>query len=116
MLVTKTLLVTIEPIVAELGDRSANGSYLDAYDKATGELLAQIKVDRNLHSSPMTYMHEGRQYILVAGGGKRPGPGVPIERAVAARGRDSAASQLAGRKSELIAFALPVARTAARSE
>ena len=56
VLVTKTLLVTIEPILDELGDRAATGSYLDAYDKATGELLAQIEVDRNLHGSPMTYM------------------------------------------------------------
>ena len=100
VLVTKTLLVTIEPIVSEPGDpegpndRSANGSYLDAYDKATGELLAQIKVDRNLHSSPMTYMHQGRQYILVAGGGETPGPGVPIEERV--RSEDSSRGTTAG--------------------
>ena len=57
-------------------------AFLQAYDKATGELLASVEVDRSLHSSPMTYMHEGRQYILVAGGGR-------------------------GEPSELIAFALP---------
>jgi hypothetical protein len=41
-----------------------------ALDKATGEEIARIKVDRHLHSSPMTAMHEGRQYILAAGGGR----------------------------------------------
>ena len=108
VLVTKTLLVTIEPIVDELGDRSANGSFLDAYDKATGELLAQIKVDVNLHSSPMTYMHEGSQYILVAGGGEVPGPGVPIEQAVSAGPGASSRRQTApATKSWLLAFALP---------
>jgi hypothetical protein len=40
-----------------------------AFDKATGEEIARVKVDRHLHSSPMTAMHNGRQYILVAGGG-----------------------------------------------
>jgi quinoprotein glucose dehydrogenase len=108
VLVTKTLLVTIEPIVDELGDRSANGSFLDAYDKATGELLAQIEVDRNLHGSPMTYQHEGRQYILVAGGGENPGPGPPIE-ATAAAGSETRRASPTARKSELLAFALPAA-------
>jgi quinoprotein glucose dehydrogenase len=73
--------------VAELGDRVAHGAFLQAYDKATGELLAQVEVDRSLHSSPMTYLHEGRQYIVIAGGGGR-GP----------------TSQ---EPSELVAFALP---------
>ena len=70
ILVTKTLLITFLVDVDELGDRSkARGSWLQAYDKATGELLGQVKVDKHLHSSPMTAMHEGRQYILVASGG-----------------------------------------------
>lgn len=107
VLLTKTLLITIEPIVDELGDRAANGSYLDAFDKATGELLAQVKVERNLHSSPMTYMYEGRQYILVAGGGERPGPGVSISEALAAGGAERPATRQPPRKSELLAFALP---------
>ncbi len=112
VLVTKTLLVTIEPIVDELGDRSANGSYLDAYDKASGELIAQVRSEVTLHSSPMTYMHEGRQYILVAGGGETPGPGMSIERAVqAGPERNSARPSAAGaRKSWLLAFALPLPR------
>lgn len=70
ILVTKTLVVTILADVDELGDRAADGSWLLALDKATGEEIARIKVDRHLHSSPMTAMHEGRQYILAAGGGR----------------------------------------------
>ncbi|MEE2777439.1 MAG: pyrroloquinoline quinone-dependent dehydrogenase [Acidobacteriota bacterium] len=87
LLITKTLLITFQAKLDELGDRRAHGSYLQAYDKGTGELLAQVEVDRSLHSSPMTYQHEGRQYIVVAGGGSR-------------RGQD-------GEPAELVAFALP---------
>ena len=70
LLVTKTLLITFLVDVDELGDRKPRGvSYLQAYDKATGELVGSVKVNRHLHSSPMTVMHGGRQYILVAAGG-----------------------------------------------
>ena len=70
ILVTKTLLITILAEVDELGDRAATGSFLHAYDKATGKLLASISVERHLHGSPMTYLHDGRQYIVIAGGGR----------------------------------------------
>ena len=70
ILVTKTLLITILADADELGDRWARGSWLVALDKATGDEIGRIKVDRHLHSSPMTAMHEGRQYILVSGGGR----------------------------------------------
>ena len=69
ILVTKTLLITVQADVDELGDFSARGSWLMAFDKATGKEIARIKVDRHLHSSPMTAIHNGRQYILVSGGG-----------------------------------------------
>ena len=106
VLVTKTLIVSIEPIVDELGDRSADGSYLVAFDKATGDLLAQLEVDRSLHGGPMTYMHEGRQYILVAGGGERPGPGPSIA-STAIADAPPPPPRPPPRKSELLAFALP---------
>lgn len=70
ILVTKTLLITILADVDELGDRMAKGSWLVALDKSTGKEIGRIKVNRHLHSSPMTAMHNGRQYILVAGGGR----------------------------------------------
>ncbi len=70
ILVTKTLLITIQADVDELGDKSARGSFVLAFDKATGKEVGRIKVDRHLHSSPMTAMLDGRQYILIAGGGR----------------------------------------------
>jgi len=70
ILVTKTLLITFLPVLDELGDRNATGSLLQAYDKATGELLHTIETEQILHSSPMSFLHEGRQYILIAAGGR----------------------------------------------
>jgi quinoprotein glucose dehydrogenase len=94
LLVTKTLLVTFLAKLDELGERgsptaplavgerAAEGAFLQAYDKASGKLLHSVEVDRSLHGSPMTYLHDGRQFIVVAGGGQ-------------------------GEASELLAFALP---------
>jgi quinoprotein glucose dehydrogenase len=69
ILVTKTILVGFLATLDELGDRVAHGGHLRAMDKNTGEVLGQIVVEKSLHGAPMTYMHEGRQYIAVAGGG-----------------------------------------------
>lgn len=69
ILVTKTILVGFLATLDELGDRVAHGGHLRALDKNTGEVLGQIAVDRSLHGAPITYMHKGRQYIAVAGGG-----------------------------------------------
>ena len=85
ILVTKTLLIAFLPNVDELGDRKSDGSFLQAYDKATGKLLHSIKTERTLHGSPMSFLHGGRQYVLISAGGR----GDPPEPA------------------ELLAFALP---------
>lgn len=83
LLITKTLLITFLANVDETSPRrSAQGSFLQAYDKATGRLLSSIPVDRTLHGSPSTFMHEGRQYLLITGGNR-------------------------GEPPELLAFALP---------
>jgi quinoprotein glucose dehydrogenase len=58
ILVTKTLLFA--------GD--GTDPMLDAYDKKTGELLAQIPMPAMQTALPMTYVHQGRQFILVAVG------------------------------------------------
>jgi quinoprotein glucose dehydrogenase len=81
MLITKTLLISYLAQKDEI-DPAAHGSILVAHDKMTGEIIAEIMVEQRLHGPPMSYMHAGRQYIVVAGGG---------------RDRDD----------ELIAFALP---------
>ena len=70
LLVTRTLLIGFVAVDDD-GDRQAEGSLLRAYDKATGELLAEVETDVWLHGPPMTYMDQGRQYIVVAGGGAR---------------------------------------------
>ena len=74
ILLTRTLLITFLAKVDELAEwdvRYPDGGWLQAYDKGTGELLAQVEVDRSLHSAPMTYMQDGRQFIVIAGGGSR---------------------------------------------
>ena len=71
ILVTKTLLITYIAKRDALGDRSLTGSLLRAYHKASGELLGEVALDVRLHGAPMTYSHQGRQYIAVAAGGRR---------------------------------------------
>ncbi len=70
ILVTKTLLVSFLPVLDELGDRIATGARLVAIDKASGRIVAEVETDVPLHGSPMSYLHRGRQYIVVAGGGR----------------------------------------------
>ncbi len=41
-----------------------------AYDKATGEVLAEIELPAGTTGAPITYMHLGKQYIVVAVGGR----------------------------------------------
>lgn len=42
---------------------------LRAFDKNTGELLAEIALPDNVVGAPMTYQHAGKQYIVFAVGG-----------------------------------------------
>jgi quinoprotein glucose dehydrogenase len=71
ILVTKTMLVSYLAKDLPWGaDARPEGGYLRALDKRTGATLAQVEVDRSLHGAPITYLHEGRQYIAVAGGGR----------------------------------------------
>ena len=58
IMVTKTLLFA--------GD--GTDPLLDAYDKKTGELIAQLPMPGMQTGLPMTYVHNGRQFILVAVG------------------------------------------------
>jgi quinoprotein glucose dehydrogenase len=67
-MVTKTLVV--------LGDRQITappgrprGAMLRAYDKLTGRNLAEVWMPAGQTGSPMTYMVDGRQYIIIAVGG-----------------------------------------------
>ena len=62
--------------------RMGKTGFLRAFDKTTGKLLLERKIDATPHGTPMTYLAGGKQYIVMAVGGM-------------------------GQKSELLAFALP---------
>ena len=51
------------------GDPDAGRKLIYAFDKRNGELLHVIELDGFAASAPMTYLHEGKQYIAVAVGG-----------------------------------------------
>jgi quinoprotein glucose dehydrogenase len=70
-LVTKTLLIV------NSGGRDVAGmeevaATITAYDKDTGEYLGSVELPSTPWGNPITYLHGGKQHILVAVGG-RPG-------------------------------------------
>ncbi len=74
LLVTRTLLFA--------GEGASGDPILRALDKATGETITEIALPNAQVGLPMTYMHEGRQYVVLSVGG-------------------------GGQAAELVAFALP---------
>jgi quinoprotein glucose dehydrogenase len=62
-LVTKSLLFLAES--SNIGG-DPGGKMFRAYDKVTGTVIAEIELPAKTSGAPMTYMHEGRQYIAVA--------------------------------------------------
>jgi quinoprotein glucose dehydrogenase len=64
-LVTKTLLISGE---AGFGPTStgARGAMLRAYDKATGKEVGAVYIPAPQSGSPMTYMLNGKQYVVLA--------------------------------------------------
>ena len=70
-LVTKTLLFVGEGGGLYNSARGAGGPILRAYDKMTGEVLAEIELPANQTGVPMTYMLDDKQYIVVAVGARR---------------------------------------------
>jgi quinoprotein glucose dehydrogenase len=70
--VTRTLIVAGEAQVTTAGH--PRGALLRAYDKATGKDAGTVLMPAQQTGSPMTYMFNGKQYIVVAiGGGNYPG-------------------------------------------
>jgi len=53
----------------------AGGRLFRAYDKATGDVLAAVELPAGTTGAPMTYMFEGKQYIVVAVGSPDEPPG-----------------------------------------
>jgi quinoprotein glucose dehydrogenase len=64
-LATKTLLIAAEPGYGPTPD-GKRGSMLRAYDKKTGRELAALQLPAPQSGSPMTYMLDGRQYLVIA--------------------------------------------------
>jgi quinoprotein glucose dehydrogenase len=65
VLVTKTLVIAGEGGTVAMPDGS-RGAMLRAYDKKTGAELGAVAMPGAQTGSPMTYMLEGKQYIVVA--------------------------------------------------
>lgn len=63
-LVTKTLVIAGETQFSTAGH--ARGALLRAYDKATGADAGAVLMPAPQTGSPMSYMREGRQYLVVA--------------------------------------------------
>jgi glucose dehydrogenase len=65
-LVTRSLLI--------YGEGRTGEPRLHAVDKRTGERIATIELPARSSTAPMTYLHDGRQYIIVPiGGAGHPG-------------------------------------------
>ena len=72
-LVTKTLVISGDPQVTTTASHP-RGAMLRAYDKTNGKEVGAIYLPAPQSGSPMTYMLNGKQYIIVAiGGGNYPG-------------------------------------------
>ena len=75
-LVTKTLLLMGEGAQGVFGGVQANmwGKAFRAWDKATGEVVREMELDAGTTGGPMSYMHDGKQFIVVAIGGREHPP------------------------------------------
>jgi quinoprotein glucose dehydrogenase len=65
LVITRTLVVIGDPQVTTLPGRS-RGAMLRAYDKKTGAEVGAVWMPAQQSGSPMTYMADGKQYIVVA--------------------------------------------------
>ncbi len=66
---TKTLLVSA---LTAGGAGNDDGPRLVARDKATGEIVGSVDLPGGAIGTPMTYLHQGRQYIALTVGGEVP--------------------------------------------
>ncbi len=71
VLTTKTLVIAGESGVFTMPS-GQKGAMLRAYDKKTGKEMGAVAMPAGQTGSPMTYMLNGRQYIVVAVGGNIP--------------------------------------------
>jgi quinoprotein glucose dehydrogenase len=57
--------------------------YFRAFDTATGRELWKSRLPASARSTPMTYVHKGKQYVVVAAGGHDPKIGPLSDKVVA---------------------------------
>jgi quinoprotein glucose dehydrogenase len=69
VLTTKSLVIAGEPMFTTTGS-GARGAMLRAYDKATGHEVGAVYMPAPQSGSPMTYMANGQQYIIVSISGR----------------------------------------------
>ena len=65
VVVTKTLIVAGDPQVTTTAEHP-RGAMLRAYDKKTGQQVGAVYLPAQQSGSPMTYLADGRQYVVVA--------------------------------------------------
>jgi quinoprotein glucose dehydrogenase len=70
VMVTKTLLFAGEGNGLFASPPGGGGPMLRAYDKATGAVVGEFKLPANQSGVPMTYMVNGKQFIVVAVGAR----------------------------------------------
>ena len=68
VVLTKSLVIAGDPQVTASPDRP-RGAMLRAYDQQTGKQVGAVWMPAQQSGNPMTYMVDGRQYIIVAIGG-----------------------------------------------
>jgi quinoprotein glucose dehydrogenase len=74
-LLTKTLLFVTEGSATGLSiPPGGGGPRMRAFDKRTGAVVATIALPAGATGAPMTYLHDGRQYIVVAVAGEDHAP------------------------------------------
>jgi quinoprotein glucose dehydrogenase len=64
VLITKTLVIIGDTQVTSV--THPRGAMMRAYDKATGKEVGAVWMPAPVSGSPMTYMWQGRQYIVIA--------------------------------------------------
>ena len=60
-MVTKTLVLA--------GEAYGGDPHFYGYDKTTGQIIADLEIPASQSGLPMTYMHEGKQYVVFTVGG-----------------------------------------------
>ncbi len=58
-----------DPGSVKVPDFEIHDPKLCAYDKATGKVVGEVALPRNATGAPMTYMLNGKQFIVVPTGG-----------------------------------------------